>query len=646
MASPGNNNNDNNNSNNNSNNRNDVDRTQEWVLELHSLDSLEEPTSPATPTSDSIRLPRWSTELTPGDGSPWAGTPRNPPPWGPTGNGTRNDGGAHHRRRRSSSPAEPLPGAADCLEFVKTKPPCCGFIFGLGLGRNNKDNSGGQPRQRYRPARQTRLRNSLLAAVGFLEMANAGDFAANVFNQTPVPVYAEVLMAIGGTVALGMIYFCVVDGRLSWQNLRALREERRYLYSQRASYLSPSPPSPPPPPPAGEARAPPHDNANMVRTIDCFLDMNTREMGTEMVDRLGMDTLLGFSAFLVSLGTFLAMDGGVHEGLYVTSNLLTGYVGNTPCLVFGVANAVWSFYVWRRARKQQRAALNYVRGSTRLSQMLRNRTSSIQMHAALTGLTCFVSGIAAMVTATMWWGYVVLFPCVVTSGLANLFWRRRVGYERPLVAHRIASIDQDSVVEALRYADAGRRRVLYGRQVDGRDAFTTLVADRASLLCALDVVRKNNLFEAFCLRLLEDRDVARRIHYSASAAAGAAQTQTTDSGSGSGSGSPNYPTIDWRHLVATEDEDLIQRLLEVARRVINESALQSFIYQERHLLEVLGCYMCRGVQFGQRAKVKRPAQAAMAQHHLNVHTYAGRHANDWLFGGFSVTRSLKSLFRR
>lgn len=582
-----------------------VDRTHDWVLELHSLDGLEEPTSPATPTSDSIQLPRWSTDLTPGDGSPRT----RHLPWPAPGS----------RPRPESSLSEPLPGAADCLDFVRTSPQARCFALAT------------KP-PKFRPARQTRLRNSLLAAVGFLELANAGDFAANVFNQTPVPLYAEILMVIGGIVAFGMIYFGVVDGRLSWQNLRALREERRYLQSQRASHSAGGS--------AGDDMVTTTNYTNMLRTIDCFLDMNTREVGTEVIDRLGMDILLGVSAFFVSVGTFMAMDGGNDHRLYVASNLLTGYVGNGPCLIFGIANAAWSSYVWMRARKQQRAALKYVGGSTRISQMLRNRTSSIQMHASLTGLTCFVSGIAAMITATMWWGYVVLFPCVITSGLANLFWRRRVAYERPLVAHRINSIDQDIVVEALRYADASRRRVMYGRQVNGQDAFTTLVRDRDSLLCALDVVRKNNLFEDFCIRLLEDPDLARRIRTSPSA-----QATSADDSCGSSSGS-NSPMVDWHHLVASEDRDLVQRLLEVARRVINESALQSFIYQERHLLELLGCYMCRGAQFGRQAKAKKHATSIPAQNHLNIHTYAGRHANDWLFGGFSVTQSLKSIFKR
>lgn len=121
------------------------ERTQDWVLELHSLDSLADPGRPATlHGGDDSAFPRWSTELTPGDGEPQspASGPRPPTP----------------------SPS-PLPGAAECLDFVKARG------FG-GCGRERGS--------RFRPARQTRLRNNLLAAVGFLEFANAGDFAANV----------------------------------------------------------------------------------------------------------------------------------------------------------------------------------------------------------------------------------------------------------------------------------------------------------------------------------------------------------------------------------------------------------------------------------------------------------------------------------
>lgn len=47
---------------------------------------------------------------------------------------------------------------------------------------------------RYYSSEQRRLKNNLLVGVGFLELANAGDFAANVWNEIPVPRFAIALM--------------------------------------------------------------------------------------------------------------------------------------------------------------------------------------------------------------------------------------------------------------------------------------------------------------------------------------------------------------------------------------------------------------------------------------------------------------------
>lgn len=543
------------------------DRTQGWVLELESLRSFGGP--PSRPPSADGR--RWSGEILP-DGSISTQA---------LGGQQETDPTTDRHRQLS----QPLPGAAECLDFVMTF------------------------KGRFRPAKQTKLRNSLLGAVGFLEAANAGDFAANIWNETPVPDYALALMALGATTALCMIYFCAKDGRLSYQNLRALREERRYLKEQRKLH---------------------RDDPKMLQTIDCFLDMNTREGGTELVDRIGSDTLLGISAFIVGLGTFMAMDGDHDSANYKASNLLTGYIGNTLPAIFGVCNLLWSSYVWARARKQQRAALNYVRGSTRISQMLRNRTSSIQFHAALNGLTGIVAGSAALATATQWWAYVVLGPCIITSGMVNIFWRKRVGYERPFVLGQISSIDQDIVFEALRYANECHRRVLRAEAAGEGDAFTTLVPDTTSLLCALDVIRKNNMFEEFCIRVLEDRELSGRLF-------GNAVFDTQSSGHG--------PTIDWHNLAALDDQVLMIRLLRMAKKLLNEAAPKCFEDQERHLLEVLGCYMCRGAEFGRSKKTRATATSPRRGQALNLHTYAGRHANSWLFGGFSLTGSLRKMFR-
>lgn len=50
--------------------------------------------------------------------------------------------------------------------------------------------------------------------------------------------------------------------------------------------------------------------------------------------------------------------------------------------------------------------------------------------------------------------------------------------------------------------------------------------------------------------------------------------------------------IDSESLAAVDNGALIARLLEIAQTLISEIALKYFIYQERYLLEALGCYLC------------------------------------------------------
>jgi hypothetical protein len=93
-------------------------------------------------------------------------------------------------------------------------------------------------------------------------------------------------MAISGTVALGMVYFAIQDARLCWDNLCGLRSERHHLRKIRSSASQ------------GDKTA---------RAVDCLLDMNFRETGTEVVDRIGMDICMGFGAFVVGIGTYMAI---------------------------------------------------------------------------------------------------------------------------------------------------------------------------------------------------------------------------------------------------------------------------------------------------------------------------------------------------
>ena len=203
----------------------------------------------------------------------------------------------------------------------------------------------------YTLQKEYKLRNSLLMGVGFLELANAGDFAANVWNRVPTPKYALVLMALGGTLALGFVYFAIKDALLSLQNIRGLRKEYQYLKEQKKLH---------------------NNNVEIVHNIDTLLAINFRETGTELIDRIGMDSVMGFGALIVGIGTYMAMNGINHK-VWLASNLLSGYIGNSPCALYGLTNMIWSTYIWIRAYHHSVAVAVCV-SVTRTDSMTRNRS--------------------------------------------------------------------------------------------------------------------------------------------------------------------------------------------------------------------------------------------------------------------------------
>ena len=393
----------------------------------------------------------------------------------------------------------------------------------------------------FNPAKQSKLKNSLLASVGLLELANAGDFAANVWNQVPVPPYAIALMAIGGALALGFSYYAFKDARLSWRNILRLREERRYLRTQRVYY---------------------GQNGQIVRYVDSLLDVNFRETGTELVDRISMDTLMGMGAVVVGVGTFMAI-GGANFKVWQASNLLSGYIGNAPCAAYGLANLAWSAYVLRRAHRHKTTGAKELKGDI-VERMLKRRTDTVKLHATLNGTTGAVAGVASLVTATMWWGYVVLAPCIVSSFLANYLWRHRVGYDRPFV-QQVLSMDEVLLASELRFVSSAQRVL----EEDPSGSLSRLVSDPKSIASVIEFITKNDLFEDFCVRLLKDTDLSTALF------------------------DPSNETliIDSQRLSAADDRS-VRRLLEIARTCVSETGPARFKYRERYLLEALGCYLC------------------------------------------------------
>ncbi|TKA77917.1 hypothetical protein B0A49_05464 [Cryomyces minteri] len=370
---------------------------------------------------------------------------------------------------------------------------------------------------RYSPARQRKLKNSLLAGVGYLELANAGDFAANVWNEIPVPRFAMALMAIGGTFTLIMSYFAFKDVQLSWRNMLLLLEERRYLREQRVQHAQ---------------------DTQTVCALDCHLDVNSREMGAELTDRIGMDILMGFGAILVGIGTFMAI-GGANPGVHQASNLLSGYIGNGPTALYGTINALWSAYVWRRAQRHETARARILKQGT-VNRLLRDQLYTVKIHAAMNGMTGVVAGVASLITATMWWGYIVLAPCIISSIFCNYVWRHRIGYDRPL-AQQPLELSRVSLVEELEFIVFARRIL----EEAPSDSLLKLVSNPKSIALVIDFIVKNNLFEAFCIRLLEDTTLSAALFGTLK------QEMTVDS-----------------NTLLMVDEPSVPRLLEIAQTVI------------------------------------------------------------------------------
>ncbi|KAL4998625.1 hypothetical protein BDV10DRAFT_166452 [Aspergillus recurvatus] len=385
-------------------------------------------------------------------------------------------------------------------------------------------------RGKYRVVGHAALKNNLLAGVGYLELANAGDFAANVWNEIPVPRHAMILMAIGGPIALLVSLVAARDLYLSWRNVSLLSSERKALRSISIA----------------------HEKASAM------LGVNTRELGTEAIDRMLMDLFLGVGALLVGTGTIMAIWGADHR-VFQASNLLSGFIGNGCAALFGVFNAFWSAYlVYRFQLRYAACARDPTVQSVRAK--IRRRFRRFQWHAAANGLTGLVSGMASMVTAKMWWGYVVLIPCVLVMIASNLFWRMKLGYDRPVLlnpdvrraAEKYGGEDDSAVevLDSLANVEEARSRLQH-------------LADTGSLGANLTFISENQMLDSFAMCLLQNWS-------------------------------------DHRAFVASErvilsDEDLTggpdaeqARMEQETRRFLDKEARALLNHRERYLLELIG----------------------------------------------------------
>ena len=410
---------------------------------------------------------------------------------------------------------------------------------------------------RYVSATRWKLQNNLLASVGFLELANAGDFAANVFNSIPVPPYAIALMAMGGTLALSISYFAFKDSRLGWSNLLLLREERRHLRKSKASCSV---------------------DEQINQDLDTRLSVNFREIGTEIVSRILMDILMGFGAILIGIGTFMAI-GGANPRVFHASNLLSGYIGNVPLALYAVVNASWCFYVRTKAHQHGKYGAKALGGQA-AGNLLRRRVRIVEAYTTVNAITSLLGGAGSLIATTMWWGYVILVVVIISSILSNYVWRHIVGYERP-IRGGVIRMTKDSLARELEFVVSVQKILQDGSS----KSLPRLVSDSQSVVAVMEFIVGNDLFEDFCGRLLRDTRLT-------TAMLGVLDEDLT---------------IDSEHILAV-DKRSTPYILEVAQTCVSETGPTLFQYRERYLLEMIGSYLCLSSSEGPKATLDACAE--------------------------------------
>lgn len=182
-------------------------------------------------------------------------------------------------------------------------------------------------------------------------------------------------------------------------------------------------------------------------------------------------------------------------------------------------------------------------------------------------------------------------------------------------------MDDETILEALAVVDDSHRRFLLHSEKD--DPLPALVSNPKSLSSVIEFITENQLFEEFCLRVLREADLSDKLF-----------------------GAADRVTISWRDITAITDEAVASRLIRMASQMIRDRAPTCFRHQERFLLEALGCHMYMTAETTKRGHVSGAAAEARRDdpRYRGARTEIGRHTNDWIFGGFSVSRLVRSAF--
>ncbi|KAL3417376.1 integral membrane protein [Phlyctema vagabunda] len=445
-----------------------------------------------------------------------------------------------------------------------------------------------RPTAAYRYSTSTRrnIKNNMLVGIGLLELANACDFAANIWNQVPVPIYAKVLMGLGGALALYISWYAIHDATLSFNNVQLLKQERWYVQRRNISL--------------GVRQG----QQVLDRHLQCRLDVNFRETGTELADRFGMDLLMGVAALLVSIGTLMAIEGHDHS-IYRASNLLSGYLGNGISAFWGLMNVAWCIFVWKRIMRHSAAVTEefqdlHDEDAEEIKVLFRKRHQIVAWHAVFYGITGFVAGVGALLTTTQWWGYVILLPCIAAAVVSNHIFRHYILYTRPSI-QELALVTKATLLAQLKGILA-IRRLLRGQ---ASHAVTHLLAGAVTLPSLLAFIADFGLFEDFCHRIVMDHSLVEALFKSQGGGDGESQSESQGEGesprqihttSATQRQAPQQEqtstvfVFDPDRLAATEGP-YADKLRDLAEACVKDVAAQCTVDRERFLLETFGCML-------------------------------------------------------
>lgn len=170
-----------------------------------------------------------------------------------------------------------------------------------------------------------------------------------------------------------------------------------------------------------------------------------------------------------------------------------------------------------------------------------------------------------MITATRWWGYVILIPVILASLFCNYWWRTRAGYtRRDLVPSGLSVMSVDELSTALEFAARAEVKIKEQKETP----INPFVSDPSSLRSILTFIQEQELLEPFCMRLVQDAGLRTTIGY------------------------PNNPAeieIQVDSLLNLP-EDSHPAIIQIAQDTVRKIGSKHFKYRERYAAELLGTY--------------------------------------------------------